>query len=671
MTPRNRSVFALSMGALSLLAALFLGACGKKTGGVAGPGPAIGTLTGQVTLAGTVGSPVVGATVTASTGASAVTNASGQFTLSIPANQNVRVDVTKANFTLNQLQVRLAADEARAVTVGLMAAGNTAAVPVGSGGSVTDPSSNARIALPPNFVTASGPVTVTITGLDPTTDQIKALPGGLQAVDGSGATKYLKPVSFAEYTARDASGNVLQFNNAASAGANIELPVPASLQGQPGYANGDPIECYVYDPADGKWKTPVPGVIGPSSVNGQPAIKATIFHLSWYGGAPATDDVACIHGTVRDSLGAPLAGVNVEAFQGNRTTTDASGNYQVQAAAHSQVRVVASRALSGSFQSAADTVQTGGALDPCALVNLVMRSRRASYNVTAEITAFSFNGQSTAFAYVQIMVGVEGDEVPVSGATVEIGSGSSFTTIPENGSTGEYAVSPLTPGYETFTLDPGVLYTLRLDYNHDGVVDATGQVRMAGQPIITTPAEASVQGATFTAAWTDAGSVVVGYNPLYIGINAGADSASVATIFFTTARSKVIGSGVVDPITSLPDPPLAADTYSLSVFSAVGPFTDGFGLPNVPTSPNIAGPGTSGYFFSFQFSDPVIYNSTGAAPVASNTRVSPPAAEGLSAARANAAFRKEHLRLRIPESRISEWLSRAKREGRMATRHTR
>ena len=48
---------------------------------------------------------------------------------------------------------------------------------------------------------------------------VGAGPGGLTAVDGTGATKYLKPVSFAEYTVKDAAGHVLQFNTAASAGA--------------------------------------------------------------------------------------------------------------------------------------------------------------------------------------------------------------------------------------------------------------------------------------------------------------------------------------------------------------------------------------------------------------------------------------------------------------------
>ena len=88
------------------------------------------------------------------------------------------------------------------------------------------------------------------------------------------------------------------------ANASIELPIPASLRGKAGYKTGDPIECYLYDPTDGKWKTPVAGVVGPSSVGGFPAIKATIFHLSWYGGAPALNQRSCISGYVKKARNA-------------------------------------------------------------------------------------------------------------------------------------------------------------------------------------------------------------------------------------------------------------------------------------------------------------------------------------------------------------------------------
>ena len=61
---------------------------------------------------------------------------------------------------------------------------------------------------------------------------------------------------------------------------------PYSLRALPGAPVAAPLEWS--EARNVVWKTPVPGVIGPSSVNGEPAIKATIFHLSWYGGAPAS-----------------------------------------------------------------------------------------------------------------------------------------------------------------------------------------------------------------------------------------------------------------------------------------------------------------------------------------------------------------------------------------------
>jgi hypothetical protein len=182
--PSLRQKFAsLALCAFALAASLTVTGCGSKSGGVSGPTGGTATINGFISLAGTGDIPVAGATVTSTSGASTTTNAGGQFTLTVPAGQDVRLDVTKANHTLNQLHVTLASGERRAVAVGLLAAGNIAPVVVASGGSLTDLSSNAKITFPPGFVNATGPVSVTITGLDPTTDQIQALPGGLRGAE--------------------------------------------------------------------------------------------------------------------------------------------------------------------------------------------------------------------------------------------------------------------------------------------------------------------------------------------------------------------------------------------------------------------------------------------------------------------------------------------------------
>lgn len=608
---RRHTLTTLSLGAAVLAGALALAGCGSKSGGVSGPGSGTATLTGFITLAGTSGTPVAGAVVKTTNGDSTVTDAGGQFTLRLPAGQDVRVDVTKSNYTLNQMHVSLGANESRTVSVGLLAAGATAPMPVSGGGAITDPSSKAKITFPPNFVTGSGNVSVTITGLDPTTDQITALPGGLTAIDGTGATKFLKPVSFAEYTVRDAAGNVLPFNPAAGGGANIELPIPASLQGQPGYQNGDPIECYVYDPADGKWKTPVPGVIGPSSVDGQPAIKATIFHLSWYGGAPATSDVACVQGTVRDSLGRPLSGVSVEAFQGGRGTTDANGHYQIEAAAHSSVRIVTSRLVGGVIQTAADTVQTLGVTDACITSDLVLRTRRPSFSVSAQMSDLDDGGGPVSNVIVYLKLGDEVAGEPVSGALVQVGTNGTWHSIAEAApGTGYYVASG------DFTLTPGALYTLRVDFGNDGTFDATGQVHMASVVDVTTPAAASVQPRTFTAAWTDPGAGVSGYSPQYVGFNSHVDGAgdlTPHTMFLTSSNSRVLGSGVADPLLGQPNPPLTAGLYELMIVSSAGPYGVSSGTPGVPTAPNVSGGGTTGYFYSHSITPEIAYSSSGSA----------------------------------------------------------
>lgn len=595
---------------LSLLACMLLAAititfsgCGKDKSTGPTPGP---TATVSGIVQNSAGStPIEGASVRASSGATATTNALGRFTISVAANQRVRIDVTKTDFSLNQAVVQLAPGASKSLAVALMDAGTTSSVAASAGGSVTDLSSNAVLTLPADFVVASGSVNVTVTGLDPTTEQIRALPGGLDALDANGQPVYLSPVSFAEYTVTDASGNVLPFNPSASAGADIELPIPAALAGQPGYEDGDPIECYVYDPADGKWKTPVPGVIGPSSVNGDLAIKATIFHLSWYGGAPASSDVGCVEGIVRLN-GAPLANVDVEAFPGGNTTTDANGHYQVQAALNSDVRVVATQSLGTTFRMAEGSVHVGGPA-PCANLDLNLGDVQAGeYHVEAFMTTSSTGGPQIdlAFAYIYLEAGSQ--QVGVTGATVQVGTGSTWYTLTPS-TAGYYTIATGTGG---FALTPGALYTVRVDFTADGSYDASGQVRMVGQPEFTTPAANATVASQFTAAWDDPGTSVGGYSASYFGIISPASGDSVTTYFVTTSRTKVIGNGVPDPLYQFPNDPLLAGDYEFEMFAANGPYW--YFLADTSFTPNVTGTNATGYFSAIAVAEPVLFSSSGA-----------------------------------------------------------
>jgi hypothetical protein len=623
MLPRRWSVFAalLFLGIVLLLVAQ---GCGKKSSTGPTP-PATATVSGVVADAGT-SAPISGASVKATTGAVATTDASGHFTISVTANQTVQVDVTRSDYTLNQVVLNLGAGETRTLSVSLLEAGTTSSIPVSAGGEVTDTGSGATLTLPAGFVTASGSVNVRVTGLDPTTSEVKALPGGLDAIDADGHAVYLKPVSFAEYTVTDGSGNVLQFNPSASAGAAIELPIPASLRGQPGYLNGDHIECYVYDPADGKCKTPVPGVIGPSSVDGSPAIKATIFHLSWYGGAPASTDIACVEGTVKRD-GVPVPNVDIGASPGGTTRTDAQGHYQVQAAANSTVHIEATQVSGATFSSGEGSVAVSAAGGVCAHLDLDLGTPVAGqYTVNAEIAGASFLASGVIdVAVADIEITTKTGSAPVPGAKVEIGTGGTWYTLNDEGS-GSYTLSGV---FQSFPLSPGADYTIRIDLENNGSFDASGQVKMVGVPVITSPDSAATVGRSFTTSWSDPGTSVSGYSAGYLGV---ATSKATSRTFVTAQQSFVIGNGVADPVTHLTNDPLPAGAYQLIIQSGNGAYWSALLGGNY--TPNITGTNTTGYFWSSGSGKIVPVTSSGvlkalAARGASDARVAPEAAAAL------------------------------------------
>ena len=625
---KNRKRFAVEL-ALSMLVmaaiGIWLSSCSKNSSTTGPSTSSSGTtmVTGIVNDASTTGNPVIaGATVSVvGTNTSVTTDAKGMFSVSVPSDTAKTINISKTGYSLNEVVVNLAGGTTKNITVSLMKIGATQAVPVSSGGAVTDPNSHAAITLPSNFVTASGNVNVTVTGLDPTTDQIKALPGGLQAVDANNKTIYLQPVSFAEYTVTDANGNVLQFNSSSSIGANIELPIPVSLRGKPGYGTGDPIECYLYDPSSGKWKTPVPGTIGPSSADPSiPAIKATIFHLSWYGGAPAISQQVCIQGYVKNSNGTPAAGVEVDAYPGASATTDMNGFFHINSAPSSNVRVVAT-VLSGSTVSTAEgVVYTGTSTDSCyTSPDLTLGlPQQGNFQVTAELYHSGSGDETFDYAEATIQLTTPGGTTMKGwdSANVQIGYGSQFVTLPSSGNGSYFAFSGL-PGSSSFKLTPGELYEIKIDFDKNGTVDAEGSVRMVGVTKITNPPDSGTVGKTFTATWTDSGSVYPGYSANYWGLLSG---GSTGLYFLTTATSKVIGDNSVDStFWGYPqvNSPLPAGQYELSLWSFNGP--GGF-LQSVGAQlPNINGQNVTGYFYSYYLGTPVSFTSSGTGPESAKT----------------------------------------------------
>ena len=574
-------------------------------GGGGGGGNGTAMVTGIVKDADSASTPIAGAAVRIGTGTPVTTSATGEFSIGVTPATTVTLSITKSGYSLNEVVVNVPGGTTRNVTVGLLRIGATVNVPVSSGGSVAD--GGYTFSMPANFVSAAGNVSVSVTGLDPTTNEIRALPGGLEAIDATGATKYLQPVSFAEYSVRDASGNILQVNPSATSGATIELPLPASLAGQPGYRVNDPIECYLYDPSDGKWKTPVPGRIDYSTVNpSNLAIKATIFHLSWYGGAPATNDRACVTGFVRNADGSPAANVDVEGFAGGTTTTNAQGMYTVDAAPNSNVRVVATAVQGTTVRAGEVTVFTTGARDSCFRApDITLGAPQPGlFSVTAVLYSFAAGGFGLDFVSIDINLTTPGGATTeFNDATVKIGTGGTMVNVPADNQAGGYHLTS-----PEITLLPGHLYDLTIDVDGNGTIDANGQVLMVGRNTITSPQQGETVGRTFTATWMDSGATQPGYGASY-WLTIFGDSSSY--FFLTNNKSKVVGNGMVDSsffYYPQPNDPLTAGDYTMSLWGLNGPA--GFLTIGNP-QPNINGQGVSGYLYSYSFGESVQFSSNG------------------------------------------------------------
>lgn len=190
---------------------------------------------------------------------------------------------------------------------------------------------------------------------------------------------------------------------------------------------------------------------------------------------------------------------------------------------------------------------------------------------------------------------------------MKIGYGTQFTTIPSTGS-GNYELINYLPGSTGFSLAQGQQYSIKIDFDKNGTVDANGSVRMVGITRMTNPTEGSTVGKTFTATWNDSGSTVPGYSANY-WVSLVGDSAY--RYFFTTTPSKVVGDGTVDSTFygyALKNDPLPAGSYSFYVQSYNGPV----GFVSVSNQlPNINGQNVTGYFYSYYFGETVSFKSTG------------------------------------------------------------
>lgn len=276
-------------------------------------------------------SPIQGATVTieGSTAAPKTTNEFGAFYFhNAPTGNRISVRFEKNNY------MKVVRSETRPTTGvviihAMMIPENSAISTLGAisgttGGDVTLASHNTKISFAPNsIVDASGNaftgnVKVSLAYLDPSQDDFaRLIPGGDMAATNTANTNgYLYSYGIIKVELKDDAGNPLQLKDEATSNAQIEVGVPASMQG----AAPASIPLWYFDEIKGRWIEE-----GVATLTGGKYV-GSVSHFTDWNCDVWSEEQATILGTVTDVSGNPIAGVTIKTGQ-SYAVTNSLGNY--------------------------------------------------------------------------------------------------------------------------------------------------------------------------------------------------------------------------------------------------------------------------------------------------------------------------------------------------------
>jgi hypothetical protein len=581
----------------------------------AGGSGGTGVVTGVVSDIGT-GVRIAGATVSGG-GKNATTDAQGGFSLTGLASGAVELSIAKSGYAPGYANAT-SGNSSDSVYVRLKAEGTPQSYTTGNATTLTQSTANGPYAviLQPNSVdTSDSNITVSITPLDPTTEAA-ALPGSLVA--GGASNSLLLPVTFAEFTLRDSTGQRLNLKSSAS--AQVELPIPAPLRDA--YPLNSKIHCYAYNSTTGKWDDFVDGTVQTSSVDGTtPVLAASIRHFSWYGGAPEGNDCVDLYVKVTSAVdGRPLGNARVEATPGTVAYTDADGNAVLRSTVGGtgskftayQTGIDVDGSLTGmagakyiEFGEVTEEL-TGLVTKPCSSAISGPSSGPGSagqpvpikigvvknflYNALAILSAFGGAGSVAVIleSGVPDETGQLQNPLPASGAKITLveSGGGTPVLLPEiSAGSGYYS----TPG--TFPITPGKTYVIAIDADGDGSVDGSGSASAVGDLAFTNPTEgATVAGNGLIASWTDSGAGNSGYSIIYFLFISGENGGFyyVGADRQATVTNLLTGGGA----------PLPAGVYAAEVTGWSGGLSLLGGTGGLTFGNNITGAGVSGTFYS-------------------------------------------------------------------------
>jgi hypothetical protein len=278
-----------------------------------------GSVTGSVLDAKT-GVPVNGAQIRSGT-LSATSGSQGEFTLSnLSPAERVLLQISAANYAEHIQVVKVVANTNTRVSTQLVPTGATASVDIGTGGTVSVPSSPGQATLPGNAVGGSGTVTVNVTPIN------SSLNPGFLPGDFTSSTGGTPLESFGAVTVgvTNGSGSAVPV----TAGQFITIRIPASTRSGALLAT---LPLFYLDPATGRWREEGTATLGGTAPD-QYYEAQVPYAGTWSVNAPY--EAVNVTGCVVDQLGARVAGAKVSTdgidYTGiTSADSDASGNFSV------------------------------------------------------------------------------------------------------------------------------------------------------------------------------------------------------------------------------------------------------------------------------------------------------------------------------------------------------
>lgn len=212
---------------------------------------------------------------------------------------------------------------------------------------------------------SSNPVTVIITPIDVSTNEIKAFPGDFEADDKDGKRVTLETFSLMKVDLIQDDAPVAL---APSATAKLTFKLPSNT---PLTAGGTPPKLWYYDEDEGIWKEDQDAALTISDSGNGLVASGDVSHFTWWNVDQPIDTQTSVSGRVIDLGGMPIAGATIYAsginYNGTSyATTDASGNYCVNVKLSSQINIEATT-LVGDVVLSAETgsINTSGTNQVC------------------------------------------------------------------------------------------------------------------------------------------------------------------------------------------------------------------------------------------------------------------------------------------------------------------